>query len=174
MGRLLMLNTSTSLDQLSHILSRESHQCDLLARNMVQEREAIKCMALHEFVSINQVRVGILECLAGLKEELDALVQGLGVAYQLPETPRTLTEILRRVQSQQADLILKQYEGLAEKVRAVKQDIAVNQLLIKNVHGFLIRAADAHRERPQDEDLYSEYGVRGAGMRQAVLLTRKG
>lgn len=169
-----MLNTSTSLDQLSHILSRESHQCDLLAQNIVQEREAIKRMALHEFLSINQVRVGILECLAGLKGELDALMQRLGVACQLPETPRTLTEILRRVQGQQADLILKQYEGLAEKVRAVKQDIAVNQLLIKNVHGFLIRAADAHCQRPQGEDLYSGYGARGVVMSQAVLLTRKG
>jgi hypothetical protein len=174
MGRLLMLNTSTSLDQLSHILTRESHQCDLLAQNIVQEREAIKRMALPEFVSINQVRVGILESLGTLKEEFDESVRTLGATYHLPESGRTLTEVVHRAQGPEAEAVLRQYEGLAEKARALKQDIAINQLLVQNVQSFLTRAADACRQGAQEDELYSASGVRGTVAGQAVLLERKG
>ncbi|MFO0698023.1 MAG: flagellar export chaperone FlgN [Nitrospira sp.] len=169
-----MLNTSTPLDQLNHILTREFHQCDLLAQNIVQERDAIKRMALPEFLSINQVRVGILECLGALKEEFDDCVTTLATIYQVPEANRTVTEILHRVQSPQGGVILQQYERLAEKVRAVKQDIQVNQILINHVQSFLMRAAEAHREGAKEEDLYSATGVRGSMAGQAVLIRRKG
>jgi hypothetical protein len=174
MGRLPIVNASISLDQLTHILTRESAQCDLLAQNIVQEREAIKRMALHEFVSINQSRISILECLGGLKDEFEAFLQGFGEAYQVPEAGRTLTEILHRAQSPQAGLILQQYERLAEKVRLVKQDIAVNQLLIKNVQSFLLRAMEAHRQPPPGDDLYSMSGGQKQSSMPAALIRRQG
>lgn len=71
-------------------------------------------------------------------------------------------------------MILQQYERLAEKVRAVKQDIQVNQILINHVQSFLMRAAEAHREGAKEEDLYSATGVRGSMAGQAVLIRRKG
>jgi hypothetical protein len=174
MGRLPIVNASISLDQLTHILTRESAQCDLLAQNIVQEREAIKRMALHEFVSINQSRIAILECLGGLKDEFEAFLQGFGEAYHVPEADRTLTEILHRVQSPQAGLILQQYERLADKVRTVKQDIAVNQLLIKNVQSFLVRAMEAHRQPPPGGDLYSMSGSQKQSSMPAALIRRQG
>ena len=174
MGRLSIVNTSISLDQLTHLLTRESVQCDLLSQNITQEREAIKCMALQKFVSINQSRISILECLHSLKEELDSLLEGLAVAYHLPEAGRTLTEILRRTHSPQAAFILEQYEQLAEKVRAVKHDIAVNQVLIKNVQSFLIRAMEAHHQLLPGEALYTVLGSRSKSGMPAALIKRQG
>ena len=174
MGRVPIVNTSTSLAQLPDILTRESTQCDLLAQNIVQEREAIKRMALSEFLSINQFRVTILESLHRLKEEFDLLIEDLANTYQVPMSNRTVTEILHRAQSPQAGVILQQYERLAEKVRAVKQDIGVNQILINNVQSFLMRAAEAHCQGTTEENLYSAPGARGLVASQAVLIKRKG
>jgi hypothetical protein len=174
MGRLSMVNASISLDELTQILAREAVQCDLLAQNIVQERDAIKSMALQTFVSINQSRISILECLHSLKEELDIVLDRLAVAHQVPEAGRTLTEILRRIQSPQAGIILEQYERLADKVRAVKHDIEVNQLLIKNVQSFLIRAMEAHRQTPPGDDLYTVSGSRSQSGMRASLIRRQG
>lgn len=168
------MNASISLDQLTHILTRESVQCDLLAQNIIHEREAMKCMELQTFVSINQSRIAILECLHNLKEELDVVLDRLAVAYHIPEAGRTLTEILRRTQSPQAGTILEQYERLAEKVRTVKHDIAVNQVLIKNIQSFLIRAMEAHRQPPPGDDLYTESGSRSKSGVLATLIRRQG
>lgn len=168
------MNASISLDQLTHILTRESVQCDLLSQNIIQEREAIKCMALQDFVSINQSRMSILECFHSLKEELDGLLERLAVAYHVPEAGRTLTEILRRTQSPQAGIILEQYERLAEKVRTVKHDIAVNQVLIKNVQSFLIRAMEAHHQPPPGDALYTVSGSRSTSGVSAALIKRQG
>jgi hypothetical protein len=169
-----MVNTSASLEQLPHILARESAQCDLLAQNIVQERDAIKRMALSEFLSINQSRISILESLHSLKDELDLLLDDLANTYQVPLSDRTVTEILHRAQSPQTEIILQQYERLEERVRAVKQDIGVNQILINNVQSFLMRAAEAHRQGATEENLYSAPGARGLVASQAVLIERKG
>lgn len=169
-----MVNATISLDELTQILTRESVQCDLLTQNIVHERDAIKCMALQTFVSINQSRVSILECLHSLKQELDDVLDRLAVAYLVPEDGRTLTEILRRTQHPQAGIILEQYERLADKVRAVKHDIAANQLLIKNVQSFLIRAMEIHRQPPPGDDLYTMSGSRGHSIMPAALIRRQG
>lgn len=169
-----MVNVSISLDELTDLLSRESVQCDLLARNIVQEREAIKSMVLQEFISINQSRVSILECLRSLKAELDDVLNRLAVAHHVPEAGRTLTEILRRTQSPRAGLILQQYERLADQVRALKREIAVNQLLIQNVKSFLVRAMEAHRQPAQGDHLYTVSGARSDGGVPAALIRRQG
>lgn len=168
------MNASSAFDELSQILTRESVQCDLLAQSIVQEREAITCMGLQKFVSINQSRIAILECLHSLKEDLDVVLDRLAVAYHVPEAGRTLTEILPLTGSPQAGLILEQYERLADKVRAVKHDIAANQLLIKNVQSFLIRAMEVHRQPPPEDDLYTVSGSRSKGDMPAALIKRQG
>lgn len=168
------MNASISLDELSNILTRESAQCDLLAQNIVQEREAIKGFELQKLVSINHSRIAILECLRILKEELDVVLHRLAGAYHGPETGRTLTELLHRTHSPQAEGILQQYERLADKVRAVKHDITVNQLLIKNVQSFLLRAMEAHRQPPPGEDLYTVSGSRSTSGMPAALIRREG
>lgn len=174
MGRFSIVNDSIFLDQLSHILARESAQCDLLAQNIVQERDAIKRMALSEFLAISQSRTSILESLHRLKDELELLLNNLANLHRIPQSDRTVTEILHRAQGPQAGAILLQYGKLAEKVRAVKQDIGVNQILISNVQSFLMRAAEAHRQGATEEDLYSASGALGSGSSQAVLIRRKG
>jgi len=174
MGRLSIVNISGSLDQLIDLLARESAQCELLAQNIRHERDAIKRMALHEFISINQSRVSILESLNGLKEAFDAFVRDLATAYGVPEAGRTLTNILQRTKSPQAQAILQQYERLAAQVRTVQQDIAVNQVLVNNIQSFLVRALEAHRQPAPESDVYSMFGGRNAGGTPATLIRRKG
>ena len=174
MGRFPIVNASISLDQLTHVLTRESDQCDLFAQNIVHERDAIKRMALSEFLSINQSRISILESLHRLKGERDTLLDDLAQTYQLPPSSRTVPEILHRAQGPQAGMILQQYERLAEKVRAVKQDIAVNQVLINNVQSFLLRAMEVHRQSLPPGDLYSESGGRQQNSMPAAVIRRQG
>ncbi|HBH79097.1 MAG TPA: hypothetical protein DDY39_04650 [Nitrospira sp.] len=85
-----------------------------------------------------------------------------------------MTDILHRVQSPQAEVILAQYERLAEKVRAVKQDIAVNQVLIHSVQSFLVRALESHRQALPEGDLYSESGSRQQQHVPAAVIRRRG
>lgn len=174
MGRLSIVKDSRPLEQLIHLLGRESAQCELLAQNILQERDAIKRMALHGFVAINQTRISILECLSGLKEEFDAFVRDLPAVHGLPETGRTLPDILQRIESPQALAILEQYERLADRVRTVQQDIAVNQLLVKNIQSFIIRALEAHRQPASECDVYSISGGRSSSGTLATLIRRQG
>ena len=174
MGRLSIVNISGSLNQLVDLLARESAQCELLAHNIRRERDAIKRMALDEFLSINQARVSILEDLSRLKEECDAFVRDLGATHDVPETGRKLTNILQRMKSPQTHAILQQYERLAQQVRAVQQDIAVNQVLVKNIQSFLVRALEAHRQPAPGSDVYSTLGGRNARAMPATLIRRRG
>lgn len=174
MGRFSIVNASISLDQLTHVLARESDQCDRLAQNIVHERDAIKRMALSEFLSINQSRISILESLHQLKSELDTLLDNLAQAYRVPQSHRTVPEILQRAHGPQAGVILQQYEQLAEKVRSVKQEIAVNQVLINNVQSFLLRAMEVHRQSLPAGDLYSESGGRQHHSMPAAVIRRQG
>lgn len=168
------MKDSRPLEQLTHLLGRESAQCEILAQNIIQERDAIKRMALHEFVAINQTRISILECLSGLKEKFDALVQDLPAAHGLPEMGRTLPDLLQRIKSPQALAILEQYERLADRVRTVQQDIAVNQLLVKNIQSFIVRALEAYRQPASESDVYSISGGRSTSGTLATLIRRKG
>ena len=174
MGRFPIVNATIAFEQLPHILACESAQCDLLAQNIVQERDAIRRMALSEFLSINQSRISILESLHRLKDELDLLLDDLANTYQVPSSSRTITDILHRVDSPQAAVILRQYEHLAEKVRAVKQDIAANQVLIHSVQSFLLRALEAHRQSLPEGDLYSDSGSRQQQHVPAAVIRRQG
>ncbi len=174
MGRLSIVNVSGSLDQFIDLLARESAQCELLAHNIRHERDAIKRMALHEFVAINQSRVSILERLNGLKEEFDAFVRELARIHDVPETSRTFTQILQRMKHPQTHAVLEQYERLAARVRTVQQDIAVNQVLVKNIQSFLARALEAHRQPAPESDVYSMLGGRNTSGMPATLIRRKG
>lgn len=174
MGRLSIVKDSRLLEQVLHLLTCESAQCELLAQNILHERDAIKRMALHEFVAINQTRISILECLSGLKEEFDALVQDLLAAHGLPERGRTLPDLLQRIKSPRALALLEQYERLADRVRAVQRDIAVNQLLVQNIQSFIVRALEAHRQPASESDVYSISGGRGTSSTLATLIRRKG
>jgi uncharacterized membrane protein YheB (UPF0754 family) len=165
MGRLSIVKDSRLLEQVLHLLNRESAQCDLLAHNILQERDAIKRMALHEFIAINQTRI---------KEELDGLVRDLSAAHGLPEIGRTLPDILQRIKSSQALAGLELYERLADRVRAVQQDIAVNQLLVKNIQSFIVRALEAHRQTAPESDVYSKSGGRSSSGTPATLIRCKG
>ncbi|MGE0642051.1 MAG: flagellar export chaperone FlgN [Nitrospira sp.] len=169
-----MVNVSHFLDQLSDLLARESAQCEHLSQTILQERDAIKRMALQEFVSINQARVSILECLNGLKDESDSLVRNLAAVYDVPVTARTVTDILRRTESPQGAAIIQQYERLAARTRTVQQEIAINQVLVKNIQSFLVRAMEAHRQHPQENDLYSMSGGRTTSRIPATLFRQKG
>jgi hypothetical protein len=174
MGRLSIVNDLRLLDQLLHLLGRESEQCEFLSQNILLEREAIRRMALHEFVAINQTRISILERLSGLKEEFDAFARNLPAAYGLPETGRTVPDVLRRVKAPQAQAALERYERLADRVRTVQQDIAVNQLLIKNIQSFIVRALEAHRQPDPESNVYSISGSWNPGGAPATLIMRKG
>jgi DNA-binding transcriptional regulator YbjK len=174
MGRLSIVNDSRLLDQFLHLLGRESEQCELLAQNILQERDVIKHMSLHEFVAINQTRMSILERLSGLKEEFDALVRDLSAAYSLPETGRALPDLLQRMKTSQAHAALERYERLADRVRTVQHDIAVNQLLVKNIQSFIVRALEAHRHPGPESEGYSISGARHTGGTPATLIRRKG
>lgn len=168
------MEDSRLLEQVLHLLNRESAQCDLLAHNILLERDAIKRMALHEFIAINQSRISILECLSGLKEQFDWLVRDLSTSHGLPDTGRTLPDILQSIKSSQAFAGLELYERLADRVRAVQRDIAVNQLLVKNIQSFIVRALEAHRQTAPECDVYSISGGRGSTGTPATLIRCKG
>lgn len=168
------MNVSISLDELTDILARESVQCDRLAHNIVQEREAIKGMALQNFITINQARISILECLQGLKEELDGVLDRLAVAHHVPGTERTFTQVLHRIHAPQAHVVLQQYERLAEKARSVTHDLAINQMLITNVQSFLVRAMEVYRQPAQEDGLYTVSGSRNTSGTSSALIRRQG
>ncbi len=120
-----MQDIVTSLQQLDHILRREEAQCDALADNIQRERQVLRTLALADMAEVNRQRAGLLDELALLETERTGWVVRLADRLNLAPSAISLSVILERLESTDAQRLEMLYAGMAGKIRALRHEISI-------------------------------------------------
>ncbi|MBI3806663.1 MAG: flagellar export chaperone FlgN [Nitrospirae bacterium] len=169
-----MQDIVTSLQQLDLILRREEAQCDALADNIQRERQALRTLTLTDMTEVNRQRAGLLDELLLLETERTAWVVRLADRWSLAPSAISLSVILERLETTDAQRLEMLYAGMAEKIRALRHEISINAGILNSLQAFIRKGLNVVRQATAPLGLYSESGApRECGM-GALMFRQKG
>jgi len=153
-----MSNTSSAAAAILDILTREEAHCDLLNQTLHQERNALRRLSVSEFPTLNEQRLKDLQGFQSLESERMAVVHRFADAWGLPRATVTLQAIIDRLDQREKQNVERCHERLAKKVRALRQDTAVNGLLVAGIQTLCRKAMHLTGEALPKQDTYSASG----------------
>ena len=153
-----MFNTASTTAAILDILTREAAHCDLLNHTLQQERSALRQLSLAEFPSLNEQRLKDLQGFQALESEREAVVHRCADAWGLPRATVTLQAIIDRLNQPDRREVERCHERLAAKVRALRQETAVNELLVAGIQTLCRKAMHLTSEALPKRDTYSASG----------------
>lgn len=167
-----MFTTASAAASLLDILTREEAHCDLLNQTLQQERSALRRLSVAEFPSLNEQRLKNLQQFQDLEAERASVVQRFAEAWSLPRATVTLQAIIDRLDQGNKRDVERCHERLTEKVRILRQDTAVNALLVAGIQTLCRKAMHLSVQALPEQGTYSSsgesqrVGVGGAMLRQ--------
>lgn len=153
-----MFNTVSAAASILDILTREEAHCDLLDQTLQQERDALRRLSVAEFPALNEQRIENLKEFESLESERAAVVQYFAEAWGLPLTTVTLQTIIDRLDTGDKRNVERCHERLTAKVRALRQDTAVNALLVAGIQTLCRKAMYLSAEALPEQGTYSSSG----------------
>ena len=169
-----MQDIVTDLQQLDHILRREEAQCDALAHNIQRERQALRTLALTDMAEVNHQRATLLDELLLLETERTAWVVRLADHWNLTPSALSLSVILERLETTEAQRLEALYTRMAGKIRALRHEIAINAGILNSMQTFIRKGLNVVRQATAPLGLYSGSGEpRECGM-GALMCRQKG
>jgi flagellar biosynthesis/type III secretory pathway chaperone len=153
-----MSNTASAATSILDIFTREEAHCDLLYQTLQQERNAIRRLSVTEFPTLNEQRLSNLQQLQSLESERAAVVNRFADAWGLPRTTVTLQAIIDRLDLGDKQNVERCHERLAEKVRVLRQETAVNGMLVAGIQTLCRKAMHLTGEALPKRDTYSSSG----------------
>ena len=163
-----------ALQQLDHILRREEAQCDALAHNIQRERQALRTLTLTDMAEVNHQRAALLDDLLLLETERTAWVVRLADRWNLSPSAISLSVILERLESTDAQRLEVLYAGMAGKIRALRHEISINAGILNSLQAFIRKGLNVMRQATAPLGLYSESGApRECGI-DALMFRQKG
>jgi len=153
-----MSNTASAAASILDIFTREEAHCDLLHQTLQQERNAIRRLSVTEFPTLNEQRLSNLQQLQSLESERAAVVNHFADAWGLSLTTVTLQAIIDRLDLGDKQNVERCHERLAEKVRVLRQETAVNGLLVAGIQTLCRKAMHLTGEALPKRDTYSASG----------------
>ena len=169
-----MQDIVTTLQQLDHILRREEAQCDALADNIQRERQALRTLTLTDMAEVNRQRAGLLNDLLLLETERTAWVVRLADRLNLAPSAISLSVILERLESADAQRLEMLYAGMAGKIRALRHEIAINAGILNSLQVFIRKGLNVVRQATAPLGLYSESGAPRECGTDALMFRQKG
>ena len=161
-----------ALQQLDHILRREEAQCDALADNIQRERQALRTLTLTDMAEVNRQRAALLDELLLLETERTAWVAQLADRWNLASSAISLSVILERIETADAQRLETLYTGMAGKIRALRHEISINASILNSLQTFIRKGLNVVRQATAPLGLYSgsgepdEYGMGAMMFRQ--------
>lgn len=146
------------LHQLAHILDREEAQCDALAHNIQRERQALRTLTLTDMAEVNHQRAGLLDDLSLLEAERTAWVVRLADRWSLAPSAISLSVILERFETAEAQRLETLYVRMAGKIRVLRQEISINASILNSLQVFIRKGLNVMRHATAPLGLYSESG----------------
>ena len=169
-----MQDIVTDLQQLDHILRREEAQCDALAHNIQRERQALRTLALTDMAEVNHQRATLLDELLLLETERTAWVVRLADRWNLVPSAISLSVILERLETTEAQRLEALYTRMAGKIRALRHEIAINAGILNSMQTFIRKGLNVVRQATAPLGLYSGSGEPDPCGMGAVMFRQKG
>jgi flagellar biosynthesis/type III secretory pathway chaperone len=169
-----MQDIVTALQQLDHILSREEAQCDALTHNIQRERQALRTLALTDMAEVNHQRAGLLDDLLLLEAERTAWVVRLADRWNLAPSAISLSVILERLETAEAQRLEALYTRMAGKIRALRHEISINASILNSLQVFIQKGLNVVRQATAPLGLYSGSGALHQYGVGALMLRQKG
>ena len=167
-----MQDIVTALQQLDHILRREEAHCDALADNIQRERQALRTLTLTDMAEINRQRATLLDELLLLETERSTWVARLADRWNLAPSVISLSVILERLETTEAQRLETLYTRMAGKIRALRHEISINAGILNSLQTFIRKGLNVVRQATAPLGLYSgsgepdEYGMGAMMFRQ--------
>lgn len=169
-----MQDSVAALQQLDHILRREEAQCDALAHNIQRERQALRTLTMTDMAEVNHQRAGLLDELLLLETERTAWVARLADCWNLAPSAISLSVILKRIDTTEAERLEAMYTRMAGKIRALRHEISVNAGILNGLQAFIRKGLNVVRQATAPLGLYSGSGEPDQGGMGALMFRQKG
>jgi FlgN protein len=153
-----MSTTASAAASIIDILTREETHCDLLHQSLQQERDALRRLSVTELPALNEQRLRNLQQLQSLESERAVIVGHVADAWGLPRETVTLQAIIDRLDQREKREVERCHERLTAKVRALRQDTAVNALLVAGIQTLCRKAMHLTGEALPMQNTYSSSG----------------
>jgi len=168
-----MSNTASTAASILDILTREEAHCDLLRQTLEQERNALRRLSVTEFPTLNEQRLRNLQQFQALESERAAAVNRFADAWGLPRETVTLQVVINRLDHRDKRDVERCHERLTAKVRALRQDTAVNAGLVAGIQTLCRKAMHLSSEALPEQGTYSSSGEsQRAGIGGSILRQR--
>ncbi len=169
-----MQDIVTALQKLDHILRREEAHCDALADNIQRERQALRTLTLTDMAEINRQRAALLDELLLLETERTAWVVGLADRWNLTASTLSLSVILERLETTDAQRLETLYTRMAGKIRALRHEISINAGILNGLQAFIRKGLRVVRQATAPLELYSGSGEPDPCGMGAMMFRQKG
>mgnify|MGYP001608605648 FL=1 len=169
-----MQDIVTALQQLDHILRREEAQCDALAHNIQRERQALRTLALTDMAEVNHQRAALLDDLLLLETERTAWVRRLADRWSLAPSAISMSVILERLETAEAQRLETLYTRMAGKIRALRHEISINASILNSLQAFIRKGLNVVRQATVPLGLYSGSGEPHQCGTGALMFRQKG
>lgn len=169
-----MQDIVTALQQLDHILRREEAQCDALAHNIQRERQALRTLALTDMAEVNRQRATLLDDLLLLETERTAWVMRLADRWNLAPSAISLSIILERLETAEAQGLETLYTRMAGKIRVLRHEISINAGILNSLQAFIRKGLNVVRQATAPLGLYSGSGEPHQSGMGALMFRQKG
>lgn len=169
-----MQDIVTALQELDHILRREEAQCDALADNIQRERQALRTLTLTNMAEVNHQRAGLLNDLLLLETERTAWVGRLADRWSLAPSAISLSVILERIETTEAQRLETLYTRMAGKIRALRHEISINAGILNSLQVFIRKGLNVVRQATAPLGLYSGSGAPHDCSIGAMMFRQKG
>ena len=169
-----MQDIVTALQQLDHILRREEAQCDALAHNIQRERQALRTLALTDMAEVNRQRATLLDDLLLLETERTAWVMRLADRWNLAPSAISLSIILERLETAEAQGLEAMYTRMAGKIRVLRHEISINAGILNSLQAFIRKGLNVVRQATAPLGLYSGSGEPHQSGMGALMFRQKG
>lgn len=169
-----MRDIVTALQQLDHILRREESRCDALADNIQRERQALRTLTLTDMAEVNRQRAALLDELLLLETERTAWVVRLADRWNLAPSAISLSVILERLETTDAQRLEMLYTGMAGKIRTLRHEISINAGILNSLQAFIRKGLNVVRQATAPLGLYSGSGEPDQYGTGALMFRQKG
>lgn len=169
-----MQDIVTALQELDHILRREEAQCDALAHNIQRERQALRTLKLMDMAEVNHQRAELLNDLHLLETERTAWLARLAGHWNLAPSTISLSIILERLETAEAQRLEILYTRMAGKIRALRHEISINAGILNSLQIFIRKGLNVVRQATAPLGLYSGSGEPQECGMGALMFRQKG
>ncbi|MBH0188502.1 MAG: hypothetical protein HP493_06525 [Nitrospira sp.] len=162
-----------TIPALCRLLDREGAACHALLETVLEERAAIRNLAVTEFHPINCKRLVVLESLQALAQEREALVQQIAVQHAF-DPATTIQGVIDRLAASESIGLQERYNSFVSTVKTVRAEIKHNVVLIEGIRGVLDQALSAGAAVAPGFDVYNGEGQHSRAANANLLIHQQG